>query len=52
MGFQELVDCPIVALHGLNDVQALKEGSGVDTIRELADNRFVRVARVTSALSG
>lgn len=51
MGFRELTDCPVIALRGLNDVQALKEAFSIDTIRELTDNEFVRVAQAIIALS-
>ena len=53
MNFQELADCPVAAIQGLseNDAQALKEAFGVDTIRELAENKFVRIAQAITALS-
>ncbi len=53
MGFEELADCPVAALQGLseNAAQALKEAFGIDTVRELADNKFVRLAQAIVALS-
>jgi hypothetical protein len=53
MDFKELADCPVAALQGLseNDAQALKEAFGIDTVRELADNKFVRIAQAITALS-
>ena len=53
MNFQELADCPVAALQGLSegDADALKQAFGIDTIRELADNKFVRVAQAITALS-
>jgi hypothetical protein len=46
MGFDELADAPVEAL-GLSkgDAAALKQALGVETVRELADNRFVRRAQ-------
>lgn len=53
MDFKELAACPVVALQRLseNDAQALKEAFGIDTIRELADNKFVRIAQAITSLS-
>jgi hypothetical protein len=44
--FAELVDAPIVAL-GLSssDADALKQALGVRTVRDLADNKYVRRAQ-------
>ncbi len=53
MDFKELADCPVAALQGLSegDADALKQAFGINTIRELADNKFVRVAQAITALS-
>ena len=44
--FAELVDAPLTAL-GLssNDADALQETLGVRTVRDLADNKYVRRAQ-------
>ncbi len=51
--FNELADAPVDAIQGLSesDAQALKQALGIDTIRELAENKFVRIARAVVALS-
>lgn len=44
--FSQLADAPVDALQGLSesDAQALKDALGIDTVRELADNKFVHTA--------
>ena len=51
--FDELADAPVDAIQGLSesDAQALKQALGIDTIRELAEHKFVRIARAVVALS-
>lgn len=46
MKFAELVDAPLTAL-GLSsgDADALEETLGVRTVRDLADNKYVRRAQ-------
>ncbi len=51
--FNELADAPVEAIQGLSqsDAQALKQVLGIDTVRELAEHRFVRIAQAVVALS-
>lgn len=53
MNFQELANCPVAALQGLSegDADAPKQAFGIDTLRELADNKFIRIAQAITALS-
>ena len=50
----ELADAPVEAIQGLSqsDAQALKQALGIDTVRELAEHKFVRIAQAVVALSG
>jgi len=52
--FSELANAPVDAIQGLsqNDADALKQAFGIDTVRELAENKFVRIAQAVVALSG
>jgi hypothetical protein len=51
--FGELAEAPVAAILGLseNDAEALKQAFGIDTVRELAENKFVRIAQAVVALS-
>lgn len=51
--FSQLADAPVDALQGLSerDAQALKDALGIGTVRELADNKFVRIALAVVALA-
>ena len=51
--FNELADAPVEAIQGLSqsDAQALKQALGIDTVRELAEHKFVRIAQAVVALS-
>lgn len=51
--FNELADAPVDAIQGLseNDARALKDALGVDTVRELAEHKFIRIAQAVTALS-
>jgi len=53
MDFNELADAPVEAL-GLStsDAAALKQTLGLETVRELAENRFVRRAQAIVNLAG
>ena len=44
--FEELADAPVTAL-GLssNDAEALRQALGVKTVRDLAENRYIRRAQ-------
>ena len=52
--FAELADAPVDALQGLSagDAQTLQQALGIKTIRDLADNKFVKVAQAITALAG
>jgi hypothetical protein len=51
--FDELADAPLEAIQGLseNDAKALKDALGIETVRELAEHKFVRIAQAVMALS-
>ena len=51
--FSQLADAPVDALEGLSegDAKALKDAFGLDTVRELAENKFVRTALAVVALA-
>ena len=53
MDFKELAQCPVEAIQGLsqNDAEKLKEAFNVQTIQELAENKFVRIAQAITTLS-
>jgi hypothetical protein len=52
--FNELADVPVDALQGLSegDAEKLQQAFNVKTVRDLAENKFVRVAQAIVALSG
>lgn len=51
--FAELAGSPVSALQGVSDsdAQHLKEAFGIDTIRELATNKFVLWAQAINVLA-
>jgi hypothetical protein len=51
--FAELAAAPVSALQGVSDGDAvhLKEAFGIDTIRELATNKYVLWAQAINVLS-
>jgi hypothetical protein len=51
--FDNLADAPLAAIQGLseNDAKALKDALGIETVRELAEHKFVRIAQAVVALS-
>ncbi len=53
MDFKELAGCPVEAIQGLSqgDAEKLKDAFNVQTIQELAENKFVRIAQAITALS-
>ncbi len=53
MDFKELGQCPVEAIQGLsqNDAEKLKDAFNVQTIQDLAENKFVRIAQAITALS-
>jgi hypothetical protein len=52
--FAELANAPVDAIQGLSagDAEALKKAFNIKTIRDLAENKYVRVAQAIVALSG
>lgn len=51
--FAELADAPVAALQGLSDADgvALQKALNIKTIRDLAENKYVRWAQAIVALS-
>ena len=51
--FEDLADKPVHAIAGISesDGALLKKSLGIDTIRELADNKYVLVAQATVTLA-
>ena len=51
--FETLADKPVNAISGVSegDAALLKKAFGIDTIRELADNKYVLVAQATLSLA-
>ncbi len=51
--FVALADAPVDALAGMSaaDAEALKKALNITTIRDLAENKFVRVAQAVIALA-
>jgi hypothetical protein len=51
--FSALADAPVEAISGVSasDAAALKNAFGIKTVRDLADNKFVRIAQAVVALS-
>ena len=51
--FSELADAPVDALQGVSaaDAEALKNALNIKTIRDLADNKYVRAAQAITALA-
>jgi hypothetical protein len=52
--FNELADAPVDALQGVSegDAEKLQQAFNIKTVRDLAENKFVRVAQAIVALSG
>ena len=53
MEFKELAGAPVGAIQGLSqgDAEALQQAFNIRTIRDLAENKFVRIAQAVVALS-
>jgi len=51
--FSELADAPVEAIAGLSqaDAAALRQALNIKTIRDLAENKYVRIAQAVVALS-
>ena len=52
--FNDLAEAPVAAIQGLSegDADALKQALNINTVRDLAENKFVRIAQAVVALSG
>ncbi len=52
--FAELAELPIDALQGVSaaDAEALRAALNIRTIRQLAENKFVRAAQAITTLAG
>jgi len=52
--FSELAELPIDALQGVSqaDAEAIQKAFGVKTIRQLAENKFMRAAQAITLLAG
>jgi hypothetical protein len=52
--FRELAELPIDALQGVSqgDAEALQKTLGIKTIRQLAENKFIRAAQAITLLAG
>jgi antitoxin component HigA of HigAB toxin-antitoxin module len=52
--FNELADAPVDAIQELSqgDAEKLQQAFNVKTVRDLAENKFVRIAQAVVALSG
>jgi predicted RecB family nuclease len=53
LSWQEVVDTPVAAISGVSEQDGvdLKAAFGIDTIRELANNRYIRIAQGVNAFS-
>ena len=54
MEFSALADQPVDAIQGVSkaDADPLHQALGIKTVRQLADNRFVRIAQAITLLAG
>jgi hypothetical protein len=54
MEFSALADAPVDALQGISaaDAQALKQAFGITTVRQLAENKYVKIAQAITLLAG
>jgi hypothetical protein len=52
--FSKLAELPIDALQGVSaaDAEAVRKAFGVKTIRQFAENKFVRAAQAITLLAG
>ncbi|RYE66531.1 MAG: hypothetical protein EOO81_11395 [Oxalobacteraceae bacterium] len=51
--FSELADAPVESISGVSasDAAALKSAFNITTVRDLADNKYVKIAQAVVALS-
>ncbi len=52
--FAELADAPVDAIQGLSagDAELLRKALNIRTIRDLAENKYIRVAQAIVGLAG
>jgi hypothetical protein len=52
--FADIAELPIDALQGVSatDAEAIQKAFGVKTIRQLAENKFIRAAQAITLLAG
>jgi hypothetical protein len=52
--FNELAEAPVDAIQGVSkgDAEKLQQAFNVKTVRDLAENKFVRIAQAIVTLSG
>ncbi len=50
---KELANAPVAAISGVSegDAALLKTAFGIDTVRELAENKYVKIAQVIVAMA-
>jgi len=53
MPLKELTNAPVSAIAGIsaNDAELLKTTLGIDTIKELAENKYVKIAQTIVAMA-
>ena len=53
LSLKELVNAPVSAISGISesDVELLKKAFGIDTIKELAENKYVKIAQTIVAMA-
>ena len=53
LSWRDIVDAPVAAISGVSeqDEVDLKAAFGIDTIRDLANNRYIRIAQGVNAFS-
>jgi hypothetical protein len=51
--FEDLAEKPVSAISGISegDAELLKKAFGIDTIKELAENKYVKIAQATVILA-
>ena len=51
--FSELADAPVESISGVStsDAEALKSAFNIKTVRDLAENKYVKIAQAVIALS-
>lgn len=54
MEFSALAEAPVDAIQGVSaaDAQALTQALGIRTVRQLAENKYVKIAQAITLLGG